>query len=721
MDTTTVEQDTPPDTSTDTPMSTTTSTFSGSSAPTSPHYSDSALFMGSQSHSPSLSETRSSSGSPRMEGVLGKASKLYESGVQPTSTTPDAVTDKGPSNSSSNSPTLTSATNDLSNMTINFYHYRVFDIPEIVRCIAEFLDKPSLAIACRISHLWQDHCTPLLWRHIEDKNWSHSHFCSAIGEKAVYVRSMRCKHRTDYEEIALYDFPRLLSVSFQGSKEGFNAKEMILQRVATTLTTLVLSAVSKELTAANVRTICGIKNLEKLKISATIVLHPQLATLLDQCTELEFLSLSRVQFQRESDDDEWTLPDGIHLSERETERCYEKVVQQATKIKYLALKEVSLSCHYLSEITRLCPDLLELSLARNEDLYMTGTLIQSMARTCSSLYALDISSCKLLDRETFITVFQALSGLTIINLSGTHVADEELWLLAESCRNVSRLDIRYCTSITSQGMHGYMSRCSPALRHLEASGVMLDPSTFDDNKWTCSNLETCFVHIGLFGPKSTPTIASSTSTESTDIPESVLSLASSDIELLMDIDPPDTLFGRIGGAKDAILSMLTSGPKYEEGKREVDLVHKNDREEGSHSSVVQDPLGDTSSTSSSLSSSPASVHIRHPLHPIQELTNVQYLGLMGYGPKLTRNAGSTSTISRQPTHLGLLHGFQSVKRLNLLELNQSFQLDDLKWLVESLPELCRVDAERYNVSDEVMKEFQEQPWSNGVQIHRYEY
>ncbi|KAG0091543.1 hypothetical protein BGZ92_000416 [Podila epicladia] len=645
-----------------------------------------------------MSESRSSSGSPLAEGVLGTTSKLYVSGIQPTSTIPDAVTDKSPSNSSS--PTLTSATNDLSNMTINFYHYRVFDIPEIVRCIAEFLDKPSLAIACRISHLWQDHCTPLLWRHVEDKNWSHSHFCSAIGEKAVYVRSMRCKHRTDYEEIALYDFPRLLSISFQGSKEGFNAKEMILQRVATTLTTLVLSAVSKELTAANVSTICGIKNLEKLKISATTILHPQLATLLDQCTELEFLSLSRVQFQRESDDDEWSLPDGIHLSERETERCYEKIVQQATKIKYLALKEVSISCHYLSEITRLCPDLLELSLARNEDLYMTGTLIQSMARTCPSLYALDISSCKLLDRETFITVFQALSGLTIINLSGTHIADEELWLLAESCRNVSRLDVRYCTSITSQGMHGYLSRCSSALRHLEASGVMLDPSTFDDNKWTCSNLETCFVHIGLFGAKSTPTMSSSTSTESTDIPESVLSLAPPGIELLMDIDPPDTLFGRIGGAKDAILSMLTSGPKYEEGKREVDLVHKNDRDEGFHSSVVQDPLGDISSTS---------------------LSSSRTCSIMGYGPKLTRNAGSTSTTSRQPTHLGLLHGFQSVKRLNLLELNQSFQLDDLKWLVESLPELCRVDAERYNVSDEVMKEFQEQPWSNGVQIHRYEY
>ncbi|KAG0015067.1 hypothetical protein BGZ81_000115 [Podila clonocystis] len=678
-----------------------------------PHYSDSALFMGSQSHSQSLTESQRS---PLMENVLGTASKLYESGVQRAST--DAVTDKG----SSNSPTLTSATNDLNNMTINIYHYRVFDIPEIVRCIAEFLDKPSLAIACRISHLWQDHCTPLLWRHIEDKNWSHSHFCSAIGEKAVYVRSMRCKHRTDYEEIALYDFPRLLSISFQGSKEGFIAKEIILQRVATTLTTLVLSAVSKELTAASVRTICGIKNLEKLKISATIVLHPQLATLLDQCTELEFLSLSRVQFQRESDDDEWPFPDGIHLSERETERCYEKIVQKTTKIKYLALKEVSLSCHYLSEITRLCPDLLELSLARNEDLYMTGTLIQSMARTCPSLYALDISSCKLLDRETFIVVFQALSGLTIINLSGTHIADEELWLLAESCRNVSRLDIRYCTSITSQGMHGYMSRCSPALRHLEASGVMLDPSTFDDNKWTCSNLETCFVHIGLFGTaKSAPTPPSTSTSESADIPGSVLSLAPSDIELLMDVDPPDTLFGRIGGAKDAILSMLTSGPKYEEGKRDVDLVHKNDREEGSHSNVVQDPLGDSSSTSSSLSSSPASIHLRNSLHPIQELKNVQYLGLMGYGPKLTRNPGSTLISSRQPTHLGLLHGFQSVKRLNLLELNQSFQLDDLKWLVESLPELCRVDAERYNVSDEVMKEFQEQPWSNSVQIHRYEY
>lgn len=681
-------------------------------------------FMGSQSLSPTLSPTQSAqssnSGSPRSEGTVqvGTAStKLYASGVQSQPTTVAAVTDKDPcpyTSNNSNSPLLTSATNDLNNMTINIYHYRVFDIPEIVRCIAEFLDKPSLAVACRISHLWQDHCTPLLWRHIEDKNWSHSYFCLAIGEKAVYVRSMRCKHRTDYEEIALYDFPRLLSISFQGSKEGLNAKEIILQRVATTLTTLVLSAVSKELTAANVRTICGIKNLEKLKISATVVLHPQLATLLDQCSALEFLSLSRVQFQRESDDDEWIFPaDGIHLSERETERCYEKTVQKTTKIKYLALKEVSLSCHYLSEITRLCPDLLELSLARNEDLYMTGTLIQSMARTCPSLYALDISSCKLLDRETFITVFQALSGLTIINLSGTHIADEELWLLAESCRNVSRLDIRYCTSITSQGMHGYLSRCSAALRHLEASGVMLDPSTFDDNKWTCSNLETCFVHIGIFGTaKST---ISTSSTTASDVNYAPLG----DLTDLMDLDPPapDTLFGRIGGAKDAILSMLTSGPKYEEGKREVDLVHKNDREEGSLASLAQDPLGDSSM--SSLSST-ASVHIRHPLHPIQELKNIQYLGLMGYGPKLTRNLGSTSSTSQQPTHLGLLHGFQSVKRLNLLELNQSFQLDDLKWLVESLPELCRVDAERYNVSDEVMKAFQEQPWSNGVQIHRYE-
>ena len=83
--------------------------------------------------------------------------------------------------------------------------------------------------------------------------------------------------------------------------------------------------------------------------------------------------------------------------------------------------------------------------------------------------------------------------------------------------------------------------------------------------------------------------------------------------------------------------------------------------------------------------------MKHALHPIQDVSNVQYLGLMGCGPKLNRH-----------TPCPLLSGFRSIKRVHVLGLYQSFKQEDLEWLVESLPELCRIDAEKYNVSDEIL-------------------
>jgi hypothetical protein len=81
--------------------------------------------------------------------------------------------------------------------------------------------------------------------------------------------------------------------------------------------------------------------------------------------------------------------------------------------------------------------------------------------------------------------------------------------------------------------------------------------------------------------------------------------------------------------------------------------------------------------------------MKHAFHPIQGFNQVQYLGLMRCGPKLNRN-----------TPYPLLGGFRSIKRLHLLGLYQSFKKEDLEWLVESLPELCRIEAEKYNISEE---------------------
>ncbi|KAF9906720.1 hypothetical protein EC991_000312 [Linnemannia zychae] len=588
---------------------------------------------------------------------------------------------------------------------------RMFDVPEIIRSIAEFLDKPSLAKCCRVSKFWTTHCTPLLWRHIVDKHWRFGRFCASIQSQSHYIRSIKCEDWTDYEEMLLCQFPRLKGIAFHGSKESMAMREKILAKVTTTLTSLVLSSVASDLSVDSAKTIQNLHQLTTLKIINMTVSHRLLADILHQCDNLDFLSLSRVQLE-ESTTTALAVDNGgsILAGKNRVLGLF------PTRIKYLAMKEVTASPEYLKEMIKNCPNLLELSFARNESLVITTEMIRVMQETCPRLYAIDIGSCKVLDRETFTPLFTTLTPMTILNLSGTKVGDEDLSTLALKCRALIRLDIQYCTQISSKGLHRFLSRCSPTLRHLEASGVTIEPESFDDRAWTCTNLEIMFVHIGLIGTfepyiPSTAKAQAEDSTEAKGQDDAESKKRSLPVEPVPKVETPVSLFTRmLTGATSSSTSTSTNATAAAVTNTPTTTSHHSQRHcktAGTSNHSVQTNSTDfinNSKTSkgtgvattggelaSGLQQGQEDVEMKHALHPIQDVNRVQYLGLMGCGPKLNCN-----------TPCPLLNGFRSIKRLHVLGLYQSFKKEDLEWLVESLPELCRIDAEKYNVSDEIL-------------------
>lgn len=572
--------------------------------------------------------------------------------------------------------TTTDPTLDNTVSAAHLEQNRLFDMPEIVRSIAEFLDKSSLAVCCRVSRIWSTLCTPLLWRHIVDKHWRDSRFCRSIQHQARFIRSLKCEDWTDYEELLLCDFPRLKSISLYGSKDPMTTKEKILDKVRPTLSSLVLSAVSPDLLSDTTLTsVQGLQQLTTLKLLNLTIQQDQLTKIFLYCHNLEFLSLTRVLFQDDTQDFFTHSQKSLVKSEAWTKRG-------ATRIKYLAFKEVAITSEYLEILVRVCPGLLELSVARNEGLQISLECVMILKRSCPSLYALDVGSCKQLDKGTFRLLFVSFPFLTVINLSGTTIMDRELLLVAENCKELLRLDIQYCTSITSKGLHQFLSNCGPSLRHLESSGVIMDPTAIDSNPWTCTSLQILFVDVGLFATTDVTLPAAAKVPAQTSLDEAV--------------------------PKTAIVQAETAENLAHHQKRSLDVrtgVETEAQSSSSSSSTMTTATAmATSTTAIATEASEQSLNRQeqhqqqqdqcqqqHPLHPLQNLHEVQYLGLMGGSPKLTAARPST-----------LLRGLSSVKRLHILGLYQSFKKEDLQWLLDSFPELCRIDAEHYNISDDLI-------------------
>ncbi|KAF9431844.1 hypothetical protein BGZ76_011623, partial [Entomortierella beljakovae] len=582
------------------------------------------------------------------------------------------------------------------NQKYSLVQNRMFDIPEIIRSIGEFLDMPSLAACCLVSRIWATHCTPLMWKHVVDKHWLNGRFYALVRSKAPFIQTIKCKDKTDYEEMLLCDLPRLKALTFQGCRESMAVKVKILAKVQDTLTSLVLRNVGNIHYRETIKAIRNLKKLTTLKIVNASYQANQLEDVLSDCNGIEFLSLSsvRVTMRQPIGNDDFTPDEDIEFAPELIDNALHTI--GTTRIRYLALKDMTAPVSYLSKIIKSSPQLLELSLAANENLAFTSEFFQSMKASCPNLYALDVGSCKQIYHDEFSTLFNSITQLTVINLSSTLVADRELLLLAENCHGLRRLEIKYCTHITSMGLHRFLCNSGPSLRHLQAEGVTLQPETFDNDHWKCSNLQILFVHIGLIFPPTLPASNKNAvgvdSNISSDNNDSNTDDCSGNIKsnITSELAP----LGGVGNDKKRsqadIFSPQSSGSSSSSSSSSG-AGHVDEALNSATSAVNEIPCP-TLDKSTILVEPDGDIVMKHPLHPIQGVTNVQYLGLMGNGPNLTHSVQSL-----------LIKGFQSIKRLHLMGLYQSFKKEDIVWLAENLPELCRIDAEKYHISDDLVK------------------
>ncbi|KAF9583891.1 hypothetical protein BGW38_008192 [Lunasporangiospora selenospora] len=643
---------------------------------------------------------------------------------------------------------------------------RIFEMPEIVQAIVLFLDKSSVASCCRVSQLWFLACEPLLWREIQERYWASAEFSQSVRSKSHYVRSLRCGGRVESHEVLDYQWPNLRSITLLRRENDFQLNSAIISMAASTLVRLSLNKASTTLCWDTVKATQGLKLLTKLKIARTSMTWIKVAAILKSCENIEYLNLSEIEFWESTP----TAPDNGDLTSQEEEDSVSMVGNDEafasnpmTRIKCLALRNVGLKCKPFIALLRVCPELMELSIARNGTYKVSPAANDAIKKYCPRLYALDLDSCKEIDPDSVKEMVSNLPQLTVLGLSGTKIGDGTLTTVAEKCRRLKRLDIQYCTSITSSGLHRFLCQCSNSLVHLEALGVTLDPDVFDGKPWACTNLRVLFVHIGLFAARTANApITTTTATTSSSSPSPSSTQADDRKASSVDIDVENNTlnteeqggFRRIKSSTDSSTessslnsssspsntepgpssastspsirdsnsmeiddeyltgsdtystSTLSSASDTEssgadevqspekrtlEGESEAtealesvshtDQSHEADREKENCKATAEDPCTHSSEEQSML-------------HPIQNVKNVLHLGLMGWGLQFTKE---------NPERERLLAGFRAVTRLNVTNMYQIFKREDLLWLLKMFPELRRIDADKYNISNRDLK------------------
>ncbi|KAF9977451.1 hypothetical protein BGZ73_005949 [Actinomortierella ambigua] len=624
----------------------------------------------------------------------------------------------------------------------SFYHKQdhlgKLEVPEIISCIFEFLDKPSLASASRVSRTWRRYSMPLMWRHVADRNWRHRTFHSLISSKANWVRTLHCEGSTDYDRLLACNMACLSSISFRGSYDSIDTKLAIIQNTHKTLSSLSLSGVATTLSTDVAQVIQGLKRLSVLKITRTSITGSFVRMLLDGCPGLEFLSLRGITLQ--------TTPttDDTHPQLRTPDMSH-----PISRILYLNLRNVDISDDDLVYIAEACPELRELSIAGNSSLANFKNVAKTLHQSCRHLYALDLGSCMELTEDHFTALWTMLGPqLKIVNLAGTKLDDKSLVLMARECQSLTRLDIQYCTTVSTQGLHEFLCTVSQTLQQLEASGVTIDPEQIDDREWVCSGLEVLVIHINLFdrqkicpaGPpkcvhemstSSSSTTTSSTSTTTsadttpTSLSTSVLedtgetsspamrrptggdshlthktSLLRLDEDVIMESPPAEAVPKSeiICGSSCSAPSPTNSADNdINTPSRGQTRPREDEHPQKETNATMTDPIqqdGTLAIAATEATNAAALTKMRrHRHHPIQRLTKLHYLGLMGTG------AGRLVESSVGD----FIDAFGQVDHLDLSGLSQAFRQQDLTWLIKSLPSLYQVDAEHYHISDDLRK------------------
>ncbi|KAF9356811.1 hypothetical protein BGX34_009734 [Mortierella sp. NVP85] len=343
------------------------------------------------------------------------------------------------------------------------------EIEEIVNEIVLYLDKRSLHCCVSVSRVFYRASIRVLWTSVHWKNFAHPDiFLSEFDRYGRYIVELHDNHNADLARIA-----RICTNLYELRLNWTSPTDEKLEDVVRSSPKIsFLSLYSCHfLSTKSLLYIARLSRLRRLELRNMVKMDgPSLVVLLKSCPLLEYLALEDVRLNRTTLDSLGTTP---------------------LKITTLALTRSSPTGSLVQNILNNSPDIKEMSLARNVHSSLSMDNLLPHQNVYRHLSNLNLESCKLISSETILAIIQASFELERVNLSGTHVDDEALEILAVQCTKLTSLNIALCPIITDQGLLRALGNCK-GLSFLDISTMdTLSAAIFKrDASWGCTDLET---------------------------------------------------------------------------------------------------------------------------------------------------------------------------------------------------------------------------------------
>ncbi|KAI8353038.1 hypothetical protein B0O80DRAFT_452966 [Mortierella sp. GBAus27b] len=357
------------------------------------------------------------------------------------------------------------------NSTISFSAPKSpLEIEEVLHEIISHLDRNSIYSCVFVSRVFYRASIRVLWTSVYWKSFAQPDtFLSEFDRYGHNAIQLHDTHHADLKRVARI-CSHLRELRLNWTLASDEELEDIF-RGSPKISYLSLFSCAK-LSTQGLVNIAMLRQLRRLELRNMVNLdEPSLVTLLRTCTLLEHLALDDVRLSRITMDSLETTP---------------------LRITTLSLTRSSPTGSLVQSIVGNSPNIKKLSLARNtRSVLYKGNMLPHMD-TYKHLSSLNLESCKRMDGDTILAVIHACLMLERVNLSGTHVDNAALEVLAVQCTKLVSLNVAWCRNITDQGLLRVLESCERlSFLDLSTANVISATIFWQQAPWTrCTQLKT---------------------------------------------------------------------------------------------------------------------------------------------------------------------------------------------------------------------------------------
>ncbi|KAF9960187.1 Dynein regulatory complex subunit 6 [Mortierella alpina] len=349
------------------------------------------------------------------------------------------------------------------------------EIEEVLLEIVLHLDRQSLHSCVSVSKIFYRASIRALWTTVRWKNLiGNNSFLTQFERYGHYAVELQDNFNADLDMIAQVctNLRELRLTWTQVRDENLGC----ILRSAPKISRLFLFSCSPltSLALSHIGKLAGLRRLELKNYNH--VDEPSIVALLRSCPVLEHLVLEDVRLN------------GILL---------DSLGETPLNIKILALTRSAPSGSLVKNLLRNSHSIQEFSLARNVHVALSVDELLAIQDSYRHLSNLNLESCKGLDNDALLVLFQTCSSLVRVNVSGTRIEDSSLDALAANCPELRNLNLAWCAHITDEGLLRLLRSCR-GLTFLDISTMdKLSAAIFyPGDSWACSRLQT-LISIGI--------------------------------------------------------------------------------------------------------------------------------------------------------------------------------------------------------------------------------